>query len=276
MVPLSCTVRSCGSPLGRRDRAYVCPRGHAYDIARSGYVNLLQPQDRRSLAAGDSAASLEARARLLEKGIGRASIDGFVERAATIDLPSDAVVVELGSGAGDALGGLARTKPISGIGIDLSTAAAERAARRFPALTWVVANADRRLPLLDESVALVLSLHARRNASECARVLATGGTLLVAVPTADDLIELRAVVQGERVERDRAEALLGEHEPYFVLQERSTVRERRRLDRDALLELLKGTYRGARASAAERVAALDSLDVTMASEIFRFTRRAAA
>ena len=26
----------------------VCPRGHAFDVARSGYVNLLQPQDRRS------------------------------------------------------------------------------------------------------------------------------------------------------------------------------------------------------------------------------------
>ena len=44
---LACSVRGCGRPLEKNDRALVCARGHSYDIARSGYVNLLQPQDRR-------------------------------------------------------------------------------------------------------------------------------------------------------------------------------------------------------------------------------------
>lgn len=293
-TPLSCAVRGCGLPLGRTARAFVCPRGHSYDVARSGYVNLLQPQDRRSPNAGDAKEAIEARARLLAAGVGRTIVDAFAQRAAWLDVPAGGAIVDLGSGSGDALAAVVSRRAaelvgpnaphdskansdasalVDGIGIDLSTAAAEHAARRFPALTWVVANADRRLPLLDESVAVVLSLHARRNPAECARVLVPSGSLLLAVPAHDDLIELREVVQGHAVERDRADRLLAEHEPFFTLKDQPTVREHHHLERDALLDLLRGTYRGERTSASTRVSALSSLDVTLASTFFLFAKR---
>lgn len=268
---LACTVRNCGLPLERGERTFACPRGHAYDIARVGYVNLLQPQDRRSREAGDARAAVEARARLLAAGIGRGVLDAVVERAASLDLAGDAVV-DLGSGSGEMLGTLADVMPIAGIGIDLSTAAAAHAARRFPDLTWAVANADRRLPLLDERVDLLLSVHARRNPAECARVLRPGGALLVAVPAADDLIELRAAVQGEGLERTRADAVLAEHQPFFRPVDRFVVRDRHRLERDRLVELLRGTYRGSRTSAVGRIESLDTLDVTLASDVLLLAR----
>jgi 23S rRNA (guanine745-N1)-methyltransferase len=268
-LPLACTVRACGQPLARRGSALVCGRGHAYDIARSGYVNLLQPQDRRSSAAGDTKAAVEARADLLRSGIGRAILDAFVRLAG--DRAHDgATVVDLGSGSGEALAALTAARAVSAIGIDLSAAAAEYAARRYPHITWVVANADRRLPLLDRSVDLVLSLHARRNPAECARVLARNGALVVAVPARDDLIELRTSVQGEGVERDRADAVIHEHEPHFSRMERTSARNRQQLDREALLKLLRGTYRGMRLSERSRVEQLDSLEVTFASDILLF------
>ena len=34
----------CSAPLTRGERAYTCPNGHSYDIAREGYVHLLPPQ----------------------------------------------------------------------------------------------------------------------------------------------------------------------------------------------------------------------------------------
>ncbi len=172
---LACSVRDCGLPLDRRARTFVCPRGHSYDVARSGYVNLLQPQDRRSLNAGDSKEAVEARARLLAMGVGRALVDEVVQQALALSLSERPIVVDLGSGSGDTLAALATARTIEGIGLDLSTAAAECAARRFPTLTWVVANADRRLPLLDGRVDLVLSLHGRRNPLECARIIAPNG-----------------------------------------------------------------------------------------------------
>ena len=268
LAPLACSVRDCGLPLARRDRTFACPAGHSFDIARSGYVNLLQPQDRRSPLAGDSKPAIEARASLLQARIGRRIVDALVARAAELAPADSGVAVDLGSGCGDGLAVLAGLRPLTCVGIDVSTAACEHAARRFPALTWVVANADRRLPLLDRRVDLVLSLHGRRNAAECARVLGPNGSLLVALPAPDDLIELRTVVQGKGVERDRGDAMLVEHEPFFTLVERLAIREALDIDRDALLNVLRATYRGARRAAAERVDSLQPMRVTFSSDLF--------
>jgi 23S rRNA (guanine745-N1)-methyltransferase len=272
--PLSCTVRGCEAPLQRAERVFVCSNGHSYDIARAGYVNLLQPQDRRSLAAGDSRAAVDARAALIDSGIGGKLIDAVVDHAATLPLPgTPAVVAELGSGSGATLTRLAAARSIISVGIDLSTAAAARAARESARVTWVVANADRRLPLLDNSVDLILSVHARRNPVECRRVLVPGGFLLVATPAADDLIELRTAVQGEGVPRDRVAALVDEHASHFTVATRTTCREVRELDRAALLDLLRATYRGERLSESLRVQHLERLTVTLASDILLFAPR---
>lgn len=265
---LACTVRGCGLPLERRQAQFACAAGHAYDVARSGYVNLLQPQDRRSLDAGDSREAVAARAALLTAGVGRVLIDGVCAKAVSLPLGTAPVVVDLGSGSGDALAALAERLETGGIGIDLSTAAADRAARRFPRHTWVVANADRRLPLLDASVDLLVSLHGRRNPEEADRVLTADGVMLIAVPAPDDLIELRQRVQGEGVARDRSDALVAAHLPRFELAERSVISATMTLDREVLLNLLRATYRGARLASADRVALLDRMAVTMASEMF--------
>jgi 23S rRNA (guanine745-N1)-methyltransferase len=249
-----------------------CARGHSYDVARSGYINLLQPQDRKSLAAGDSAAAVAARGRLLTAGIGRRVITELVAAIDAMPLAADAVVVDLGSGTGDTLEALSRKPQQTGIGIDLSTAAARHAARRFPHLTWVVANADRRLPLVDRRVALIASLHGRRNPHECARVLMKGGVLFVAAPAPDDLIELRTTVLGHGAERSRIETIVEEHREWFDVVDRFSVREQHSLGPSQLKDILQSTYRGARHRVRENVAALTTLVVTFTSDCVVFHR----
>ena len=51
------------------------------------------------------------------------------------------------------------------------------------------------------------------------------------------------------MERDRVEGMLNEHHADFQLRERAPIRERLSLHRRALLNLLRGTYRGARLQA---------------------------
>jgi 23S rRNA (guanine745-N1)-methyltransferase len=271
LPPLSCSVRDCGLPLEPEERRVVCARGHSYDVARSGYINLLQPQDRKSVDAGDTRAVVDARARLLAAGVGRALVTEVCREVERLALPPAAVVVDLGSGSGDALAAVADRHPINAVGIDLSVAAADLAARRFPGIAWVVANADRRLPILDGCAHLVLSLHGRRNPSECARILAPGGAILMAVPAADDLVELRERIQGEGTARDRIAVLLELHRPIFTVVGRSTVRDRLHLSREAILDLLQTTYRGGRTSERDRVEALTDLDVTVASDLVLLT-----
>lgn len=274
MPILICPVRNCAAPLERQGRFLVCPRGHSFDLARSGYCNLLQPQDRRSKNPGDPREAVEARRRLLDAGHGSALLRSLIEEIDTLGLPAGAAVLDVGCGEGTYLGritrNIARERPVEAHGIDLSTHAVDLAARRFPEVTWIVGNADRFLPWAPESFDLVLSIDARLSSGEIRRVLKPGGCLLVAVPAPDDLIELRAAVLGEGVTRDRmerVEALLAED---FDLEGRRTVRETVRLSPEAARDALTATYRGARESRRERIAAIPEMDVTFSHLLARF------
>jgi 23S rRNA (guanine745-N1)-methyltransferase len=215
---------------------------------------------------------VEARHALLASGIGRGLI-GRVSDAAIAHLSTPATIVDLGAGTGALLASVAARAAIDGIGIDLSVTAMTHAARAHPTLTWVVANADRRLPLLDGGIGVVVSMHGRRNPAECARVLSAAGMLLVIVPAADDLRELRTAIGGRGVEEDRVPGVIADYGDRFTLAHRSRIEERHRLERSALRDLLRATYRGERRSAAEHVESLETLDVTLASDLLVFERR---
>ena len=206
-------------------------------------------------------------------GVGGGLLDDIAHRTGRLDVDPNAAVVDLGCGSGDVLGAVARERAATAVGIDISAAAAEHAARRFRGVTWVAANADRDLPLLDRSASIVLTVNARRNPAECARVLGRGGFLLVAIPAPDDLIELRTIIGGERVERQRADAVAAEHAAFFNEVDRAVVRAKQPLEPEALRDLLRVTYRGERHSAGARVDALQAMEVTLASEVLVFEWR---
>ncbi len=262
MPTLLCPVRGCGDPLARQGRALRCGQGHGFDLARSGYANLLQPQDRRSLQAGDSKATALARRRLYEVGYGAPLWKAIVAAPGVRRLPPGAAVLDVGCGEGWMLGSLAASRAIDAHGVDLSATAIELAARRYPALTWIVANADRSLPYAAAGFDLVLSLTARLHVAELARVLSPAGLLLLAVPAADDLVELRQAVQGQGLLRDRAARAAATFGGAFEVVRRETARGRLLLDRAALQDLLAATYRGARRRDQERAASLSELSVT--------------
>jgi 23S rRNA (guanine745-N1)-methyltransferase len=179
-------------------------------------------------------------------------------------------VLDVGCGEGYYLGTLARTGKVEAYGVDLATAAVDLAARRYPEATWTVANADRLLPYATAAFDLILSIDARLNPPEMRRVLKAGGRLLVAVPAADDLGELREAVLGERVLKDRLEravALLAED---FELEGRRTVRGGARLGPEAVRDALAATYRGGRASRREKIAAIPGIEVTLSHELAWF------
>src|SRR5215469_5831618 len=97
---LLCSVRGCGLSLAREERRVVCPRGHSFDIARSGYINLLQPQDRRSRQPGDTPEAVAGRRRLHDLGV----YGPLLEPAASLMNASEAdTVLDAGCGTGDVL-----------------------------------------------------------------------------------------------------------------------------------------------------------------------------
>ena len=248
---LLCTVRTCHRPLERLGQRWACPNGHSFDIARSGYINLLQPQDRRSKQPGDSNQVVAARRRLHDLGATEPLLRAVQQ---IIGIGPQDVVLEAGCGDGFYLGNLAGQRH----GVDISTPAIDAAARRYKDCEWVVANADRFVPYADEAFTVVMSIAARMNAPEFRRVLRNGGRLLIGLPAPDDLIELRGKGRDDRVART-VETFARQFE--LVEQRRATTSAE--LSVQAVEDVLASIYRPMRAEPAGAMRVTFSLDLLL-------------
>jgi len=190
-----------GSPGGLR-----CPNGHAFDVARHGYVNLLVG---RAPAGTDTPAMVAARSELHDAGHLAPLTAAIVAQVP----PAVATVVDVGAGTGHHLAAVLAARPGSvGVAVDVSKAAARRNARAHPAIGSVVADVWRRLPLADACADVILDIFAPRNGAEFHRVLRPDGTLLVVTPTHRHLTELIAPLRLLSVDpdkRDRVQGSLG-------------------------------------------------------------------
>jgi 23S rRNA (guanine745-N1)-methyltransferase len=251
---LLCPVRDCHLELVREGRRVFCARGHSFDVARSGYINLLQPQDRRSKQPGDTEAAVQGRRRLHDLGVTAPFLRAMSK---ILDLRAEDTVLDAGCGEGFYLGELARQIGFEAHGVDISIPAVDAAARRYPGCEWIVANADRFVPYADRTFSVVMSITARMNTSEFRRVLRDDGRLLIAVPSPEDLIELRG--QG----RDRVSRTIETFAPVFTLADRRRVTTTADLDAAAVQDLLHSIYRPMRSQPAEAMRVTFSLDVLL-------------
>ncbi|HEY4364298.1 MAG TPA: methyltransferase domain-containing protein [Bryobacteraceae bacterium] len=235
---LVCPVRDCRLPLTRellgKAGRLVCPNNHSFDIARSGYINLLQPQERRSKHPGDTPEAVAARRRLHDLGVTTPLLTAISDLL--YPTPAD-TVLDAGCGDGFLLGTLAQQTGCDAHGIDISIPAIHAAARRFPQCEWIVGNADRQLPYADHSFSIVLSVTARMNAQEFRRVLAANGRLLIAIPSPEDLIELRGAG------RDRTARTLETFSKDFTLADRRRVTTTADLSASAVEDVRVSIYR---------------------------------
>ncbi len=232
----------------------LCPQGHAFDVARSGYINLLQPQERRSKQPGDTVAAVTGRRRLHDRGVSAPLLQAIAE---TIAPSPTEVVLDAGCGDGFYLGSLAAQTGFDAHGIDISIPAIDAAARRYPQCEWVVANADRMVPYADHSFTIVLSITARMNAPEFRRVLRDDGRLLVAVPAPEDLIELRG--KG----RDRIARTVETFANDFTLVDKRHATTTAALDAAAVHDVLHSIYRPLHPKLVEAMMVTLSLDLLL-------------
>jgi len=268
-----CTVRGCAEALTRQGTRWACPKGHSFDQHRTGFLNLLQPQDRRSKNPGDSREAAQARRRLSEAGHAHAIDRALAHAISSRSQGKPATLLDVGCGEGAFLRDIATVPGLERHGVDISAPSIELAAKASPDVLFVVANADRFMPYADQAFDFVISIDARLNAGEFDRVLRKGGLILVAVPASDDLIELRESVLGKKVEKSRApriEEALGKS---LALVDRTAVRDQKTCEPAVLRDLLTATYRGFRQSERAVVESLDAMTVTLAHEVLAFERR---
>lgn len=251
MTAFLCPV--CRAPLTTGTAAWRCAGGHAFDVAREGYVNLLPVQHKHSRSPGDSAGMLRARRAFLAAGHYAPLRDAVVDLLRPLGAER---LLDLGCGEGWYTG--AMTAIAADVtGIDIAKDAVRLAARAHPGIVWLVATGAS-LPVADGAVDLVTSLFAPLPAAELARVTAPGGHLLVVAPAADHLATLRAALF-EEVRPHAPEKFAAELAPAFVPARQQDVRFALHLRNEALRQLLAMTPYAWRAKPARR-AALEAMD----------------
>ncbi|NLV25333.1 MAG: methyltransferase domain-containing protein [Deltaproteobacteria bacterium] len=274
---LICPVRNCACRLELGPWGARCERGHCFDRARSGYVNLLQPQDRRSSTPGDSRAAVRARQRVLDGGLASVlrrvllqAVGDCRGKMAGSEVSGLSSVLDVGCGCGYFLAAVCREFAAEGWGVDLSSAAVDAAARRYPDCRWLVVNADRSLPFADAGFDLLLTITSRKNPAEFRRVLRPGGRLIAVVSGEEDLAELRERILGEALAVDRVAGTVELFRGMFDLENEYLARDRLFLERPALADLLISSYRGARRRPQEKLARIDAMEVTLSHRLLMF------
>jgi 23S rRNA (guanine745-N1)-methyltransferase len=133
-------------------------------------------------------------------------------------------VLDCGAGTGYYLSRTLDAHPSSrGIALDVSVAAARRAARTHPRVGAVVADAWQSLPLSDQSIDLILSVFAPRNPTEFGRILAPGGALATVTPEPAHLASLRSALGLMDIEQTKHSRLESSLAGAFVERSRQSV-----------------------------------------------------
>ena len=175
----------CGSRLFILENAYRCFKGHSFDKARQGYVNLLL-QNGSGKRHGDDKLMVLARRSFLEKGHYeklRNKINAVIGEGYTV----------LDSGCGEGYYTAKFSEKNKVLGIDISKDAIKFAASQCKNSEFAVASISS-LPIENCSVDKVVAIFSPDAPDEFSRVLKPKGRLITVTPMENHLFELKSAV----------------------------------------------------------------------------------
>lgn len=222
----------CRLDLDRQPKTWACARGHSFDVARDGYVNLLPVQHKNSPDPGDAADMLVARRAFLQAGHYQPLRDGVLSLLAPLQAQD---LLDIGCGEGYYTAAFTALAP-EVVGLDIAKPAIQLAARRYRDITWLVGSGAL-LPVADASVDIVCCLFTQLHIAEMHRVLKPGAHVLVVTPAPDHLWSVREGLFDE-VRAHEPDKFLAGFETRFSLQERQQLRVPLKLSQQALRQLL--------------------------------------
>lgn len=190
---------NCALALQLSATGATCVNGHSFDRGRGGYLNLhVGGRLSATTTPGDTPDALAARRRFLGAGH-YAPIAAALAHAVRVP---DGPMLDVGCGEGYYLSQLDLNDLY---GLDVAKSAVQMAARLLPDAQFVVGSAYR-LPVLDGSIAAVMSVFAPHPFEEFQRVLRPGGRWVTVTPGPNHLAEMRPVLSGDS-ERKAGERL---------------------------------------------------------------------
>lgn len=191
----SCPV--CGEILLTKEKSLVCKKGHSFDYARSGYVNLLPVSRKKTKAPGDNTLMVNARRSFLSHGYYKPMSDKLCE---VIDsfMPYNGVLFDAGCGEGYYTKNVKESLCSSGknpaiYGIDISKCAVDSAAKKCKGAEFAVGSVFH-LPVINNSCDVLMSLFAPYCGDEFSRVLKPEGKMILVIPGKKHLWGLKKAV----------------------------------------------------------------------------------
>ena len=193
----------CSEPLEADGRTLKCKNNHCFDVAKQGYVNLLQSQKSSKKRHGDDSLMVKARQEFLDAGYYGFLREKVIEMLLKYSCP-DMTAADLGCGECYYTAEIYRVLKEQGInceicGIDISRQALIYGAKRCGQLHLAVASTAE-LPLGDKSCDAVVSIFAPCSENEVHRVLKDGGVWIKAFPLERHLMGLKAAIYDEPYE----------------------------------------------------------------------------
>ena len=179
---LICPV--CGEMLQRKEKSVFCVKGHSFDVAKEGYVNLLRT-NKSGDRIGDDKLSARSRRDFLNKGYYSLLCDWlsacFSEKSGK--------VLDICCGEGYYTSSLASNPNLDVYGFDISREMVRLAVKRG-GITGFVANMAS-IPVSSGSFDYAIHLFAPFHEGEFSRILKTGGRLYTVIPGSHHLYGLK-------------------------------------------------------------------------------------
>lgn len=228
----------CQEALDLVQQSLACPNLHSFDLAKFGYVNLA-PQVKASKDYDKE--NFQNRQLVLENGFYDHILNALSECLSPLAYPAN--ILDIGCGEGYYSRSLQEHHPDhSFYAFDLSKESIQLAAKSDQEwkVKWFVGDLAH-LPLLDQSMDLLLDIFSPANYQEFKRVLAPDGRLIKVIPTATHLQEIRQKVKDHLDQVDYSNEQIIQHfSDHFTIENTIHCQERFELTpalREALLSM---------------------------------------
>ena len=263
----------CRLPFALENKSLKCQGGHSFDIAKSGYVNLLKPGKKNNAKAGDSKEMIDARSSFFESDAYSKIRDMICSIALELD---SSVIVDAGCGEGYYTNGIAICMPKSKvIGFDMSKFGCEHASKvakrigNTNALFSVSSIFD--MPLEDKSTDLIINMFAPVADNEFHRVLKDGGYLVVVASGKEHLDGLKSVIYDEVYLNDAEQISV---EGFDLIERRNLKYEAEIKGNDIIKALFTMTpyYHRTSLSDKAKLDSIDTLTTTVEADFFIFKK----
>lgn len=258
----------CRGILSNTGDSYVCCNNHSFDIAKSGYVNLLLSKHIGKTVHGDNKLMVAARRDFLDKGY-YSKLREMVCKTVKSHYHGG-LLLDSGCGEGyytEAISDIIESSNIAGniIGLDISKIAVDFAAKRCKKARFAAASCFH-MPIADSSCSMIVTMFAPYSGSEFQRVLHKNGTLLMVIPSTDHLWDMKQKIYDipyknkvKSYELEGFELVENKRLTYNICLEKQA-------DIWSLFTMTPYFYRTGKEQQ-ERLAALDKLETTVDFEV---------